>query len=87
MSRKNRKKPMQITPIKSLALVAFAAHLALAGCSRAGEGTAEPDGHAHDGGDAVAITTPALLASTMTASEGRPAGTLVTAMPSRQVSP
>lgn len=40
-----------------------------------------------DGGDAVAITTPALLASTMTASDGRPAGTLVTATPSRQVSP
>jgi carbamate kinase len=39
-----------------------------------------------DGGDAVAITTPALLASTITASDGRPAGTLVTAAPSRQVS-
>jgi carbamate kinase len=40
-----------------------------------------------EGGEAVAITTPALLASTMAASDGRPAGTLVTAASGRRVSP
>jgi carbamate kinase len=40
-----------------------------------------------EGGDAVAITTPALLASTMATSDGRPAGTLVTATSNRPVSP
>jgi carbamate kinase len=40
-----------------------------------------------EGGDAVAITTPDLLASTMAPSDGRPAGTLVTARSGRPVSP
>jgi carbamate kinase len=40
-----------------------------------------------EGGDAVAITTPELLAATMAPSGGRPAGTLVTARSDRPVSP
>jgi carbamate kinase len=40
-----------------------------------------------EGGDAVAITTPELLAATMAGSGGRPAGTLVTARSDRPVSP
>jgi carbamate kinase len=40
-----------------------------------------------EGGHAVAITTPPLLAPTLAASDGRPAGTLVTATSSRRVSP
>ena len=40
-----------------------------------------------EGGDAVAITTAELLASTMAAADGRPAGTLVTATSDRPVSP
>jgi carbamate kinase len=40
-----------------------------------------------EGGDAVAITTPDLLASTVAPSDGRPAGTLVTARSGRPVSP
>jgi carbamate kinase len=40
-----------------------------------------------EGGEAVAITTPELLAATMAASGGRPAGTLVTARSDRPVSP
>ena len=40
-----------------------------------------------EGGHAVAITTPPLLAPTLAAADGRPAGTLVTATSNRQVSP
>jgi carbamate kinase len=40
-----------------------------------------------EGGHAVAITTPPLLAPTLAASDGRPAGTLVTATSNRRVSP
>jgi carbamate kinase len=40
-----------------------------------------------EGGHAVAITTPPLLAPTLAASDGRPAGTLVTATSIRRVSP
>jgi carbamate kinase len=40
-----------------------------------------------EGGHAVAITTPELLAATMASSGGRPAGTLVTARSDRPVSP
>lgn len=39
-----------------------------------------------EGGEAVAITTPTLLASTMAATDGRPAGTLVTGASGRRVS-
>jgi carbamate kinase len=38
-----------------------------------------------EGGDAVAITTPNLLAATLAATDGRPAGTLVTAASRRRV--
>ncbi|MGH9288093.1 MAG: carbamate kinase, partial [Acidimicrobiales bacterium] len=38
-----------------------------------------------EGGQAVAITTPTLLASTMAATDGRPAGTLVTGASGRRV--
>ena len=40
-----------------------------------------------EGGDAVAITTSELLASTVAAADGRPVGTLVTARSDRPVSP
>jgi carbamate kinase len=39
-----------------------------------------------EGGEAVAITTPPLLASTLAVQNGRPAGTLVTAASGRRVS-
>jgi carbamate kinase len=39
-----------------------------------------------EGGEAVAITTPTLLASTMAATDGRPAGTLVTGASGRRIS-